>query len=93
MQQKLYWTDAMDARIKRMRGTGASWDLIAAALRLARWTVIQRGRLIGAALPPAVFVPEPVDDDREALPAGHLVSWGAMNAGTVLAGVAWPARP
>jgi hypothetical protein len=35
----------------------------------------------------------PGHDDRQPLPAGHPVSWGAITKGTVLEGTAYPAPP
>ena len=55
MPLKFNWTHAQDTRIRRLRGEGATWDAIAASLDLSRGTVIERGRRIGARLPP----PEP----------------------------------
>ena len=55
----------------------------------AYWAAIQRGRLVGAFKPE----PPPRDDDpeaaaagREALPAGHPASWGAITAGSTTLG-------
>ncbi len=52
MPRKVIWTEGQDAQIRRLRTEGASWDLIAIALGLARWTVIERGRTIGVHEPP-----------------------------------------
>jgi hypothetical protein len=71
--KKIVWTEGQDTQIRRLRTEGASWDIIALALGLARWTVIERGRLIGVERPP--------------LPAGHSGSWGVITHGTVLEGV------
>ena len=90
MPTKLAWTLAQDTRLRRLRGQGATWDDIAAVLGLTRWTVIERGRRIGAQLPPPEFVPEPEDPDREAMPAGDPRSWGSITAGTVMDGEPYP---
>ena len=84
MPRKTVWTEGQDTQIRRLRTEGASWDVIALALGLARWTVIERARAIGAErLPPnAVTVLD--ESDREPLPAGHAESWGAINRGTGL---------
>jgi hypothetical protein len=87
MRKKIVWTDGQDAQIRRLRTEGASWDVIALALGLARWTVIERARAIGAEQMPANAVARPDDTAREPLPAGHAESWGAINRGTSLAGV------
>ena len=84
MPRKTVWTEGQDTQIRRLRTEGASWDVIALALSLARWTVIERARAIGAEkLPPnAVTVLD--EADREPLPAGHSETWGAINRGTAL---------
>ncbi len=96
MPQKLRWTDPQDARIRRLRAEGATWDRIAAALVLSRYSVIARGRRIGAALPPpeqtaAAAALELLDPHREPLPPGHDVTWGAITRATCLAGDPYPA--
>jgi hypothetical protein len=90
MPKKLEWTDAQDAQLRRLRAEGATWDGIAAVLGLTRWAAMDRGRRIGARLPPPDFVRPPEDPAREPLPAGHPRSWDAINAGTVLEGSPYP---
>ncbi len=90
MPAKLVWTEAQDTQIRRLRAEGASWDMIAAILGLARWTVIERGRRIGARRPPREFVAPSEDLHREPLPAGHPRSWGAITEDTVLADTPYP---
>jgi hypothetical protein len=90
MPTKLTWTDAQDSQIRRLRTEGASWDMIAVILGLARWTVIERGRRIGARRPPPDFVPPRDDPARDPLPAGHSRSWGVINTGTVLEDAPYP---
>ena len=96
MPAPLVWTEQRDRILCALRAEGRSWDTIAAMLGISRWAAIQRGRLLGA------FKPEPPprhDDEvpdaagREALPAGHPVSWGAITAGTLLDGAAYPFAP
>jgi hypothetical protein len=87
MPRKTVWTDGQDAQIRRLRTEGASWDVIALALGLARWTVIERARAIGAEQRPANAVAILDESGREPLPAGHADSWGAINRGTSLEGV------
>lgn len=89
MPQKLTWTEAADTILRRLRAEGETWDSIAAALGLSRWTVIDRGRRIGARRPPPEFVPKP-DLARPPLPAGHPISWGLLTQGTVLEGTPYP---
>ena len=91
MPKKLTWTNAQDIQIKRLRMRGASWDTIATALGVTRWTVIERGRRIGARLPPPDYVPPPDDPARPPMAAGDDRSWGAITQGTVLEGVPYPA--
>lgn len=90
MPKKHNWTKAEDCQIRRLRAEGASWDMIAATLRLTRWTVIERGRRIGARRPPPDFVPPPEDPARDPLPAGHPRTWGAITANSVLEGTPYP---
>lgn len=90
MPQKLCWTEAQDLTIRRKRGEGESWDRIATALGLSRYTVIERGRRLGAELPAMGFVPPAEDPKREALPPGHPTSWGVITDGTLLEGDAYP---
>jgi hypothetical protein len=84
MPRKAIWTEGQDTRIRRLRTEGASWDLIALVLGLARWTVIERARAIGAERLPGNAVTALEDPDRQPLPAGHAQSWGAINRGTSL---------
>jgi hypothetical protein len=64
--------------------------MIAATLGMARWTVIDRGRWIGAHRPPPEFTPPPENPFREPLPAGHPRSWGVITTGTVLENTPYP---
>ena len=93
MPKKLTWTDAQDAKIKRLRAEGATWDAIAEALRFTRWTVIERGRRINARPPPPGFTPQPDDPYRDPLPAGHPKTWGSLVLGSCLEGVPYPVPP
>lgn len=90
MPRRLVWTEAQDSQIRRLRTEGASWDTIAAVLGMARWTVIDRGRRIGALRPPRDCVPPAEDLSRDPLPAGHPRSWSVLTAGTVLEGTPYP---
>ena len=90
MPEKLLWSAARDTRLKRLRAEGDTWDAIAAALGISRNAAIERGRRIGARLPPPEYVPEPADPERPPLPPGHRVSWDALTAGTCLAGTPYP---
>ena len=84
MRRKAVWTSGQDTQIRRLRTEGISWDLIALALGLARWTVIERARAIGAEAHPAHAVALQDELERQPLPAGHVESWGAINRTTSL---------
>jgi hypothetical protein len=90
MPRRLVWTEAQDSQIKRLRTEGASWDTIAAVLGMARWTVIDRGRRIGALRRPREHIEPPEDPSRDPLPAGHPKSWGVLTVGTLLEGTPYP---
>ncbi len=84
MPGKTVWTDGQDGQIRRLRTEGAAWDVIALALGLARWTVIEHARAIGVERPPAHAVTILDESERPPLPAGHVESWGAITRGTSL---------
>ncbi len=84
MPRKTVWTEGQDAQIRRLRTEGAPWEVIALALGLARWTIIERARDIGIERPPAHAAAAMDESDRQPLPAGHTESWGAINRGTGL---------
>ncbi len=90
MPKRIEWTEVQDMKIKRMRAERISWDIIALAVGVTRWTVIERGRRLGARLPPADFEPPPEDPERPPLPSGHPASWGAIIKGTLSEGMAYP---
>jgi hypothetical protein len=92
MPAKLLWTDDRDTSLHRLRAGGASWDRIAEALGISRWSAIERGRVLGAEAPPKPIAALP-DPGREALPAGHPTSWGLLTTGTSLEGIAYPWPP
>jgi hypothetical protein len=89
MPRKTVWTEGQDMQIRRLRTEGASWDVIAAVLGLTRWTVIERARTLGVERPPANARTEMDESQREPLPAGHATTWGSINRGTSLDGVAF----
>jgi hypothetical protein len=94
MPKPLIWSLPQDLQLRRMRTEGASWDEIAAELRVSRWSVIERGlkirlrKHVASASPPAMR-----DPGREPLPAGHHASWGALTAETTLHGQTYPWPP
>jgi hypothetical protein len=90
MPKRIEWTQVQDTRIKRMRSENASWDSIAVAVGVTRWTVIERGRRLGARLPPRDFEPPSEDPERPALPSGHPETWGIIVKGMSLEGMPYP---
>jgi hypothetical protein len=90
MPKRIEWTAVQDIKIKRMRAERTSWDIIAIAVGVTRWTVIERGRRLGARLPPHSFEPPPEDPERSPLPPGHGETWGAIVRGTFLEGIPYP---
>ena len=90
MPTKFHWTEAQDLQIRRLRAEGATWDAISAVLGLTRWTVIERGRRIGARRPPRELPEQREDPARDPLPPGDPRSWGALTVGTVLEGMPYP---
>jgi hypothetical protein len=86
MPLKTIWTDAKDDRIRSLRIGGATWDAVASALGLTRWTVIERARRLGVRLRLAQLPPASPDPERACLPPGDPVSWGAITQGTLLEG-------
>lgn len=96
MPAPLVWTESRDQKLRELRAEGRSWDTIAAMLGLSRWAAIQRGGLVGAfkpAPPPRLTAAQAAEAGREALAPGHPVSWGAITAGTLLDGMAYPFAP
>ena len=91
MQRKLFWSHGQDTQIRRRRVEGASWETIAAELSLPLRAVTARAHRLGLARAPLPGRP-PQDPLREALPAGHPESWGAITSGTVLEGQLYPLR-
>ncbi len=90
MPKRIDWTEAQDTKIKRMRAEREPWDTIAVAMGVSRWTVIERGRRLGARLPPPDFEPPPEDPERPPLQPGHKETWGIINHGTSLEGMPYP---
>jgi hypothetical protein len=91
MPRKAIWTEGQDTQIRRLRIEGASWDLIALALGLTRWTVIERARVIGVERRPANAAVALHEFDRRPLQAGHAETWGVINRGTCLEDVPFEA--
>lgn len=93
MPPPIAWSPTHDATIRRMRASGASWDAIAATVGLGRYATSERGRAIGARSPARERPPSLVRSNRDPLPPGHFESWGAITAGTLLAGHPYPWPP
>lgn len=90
MPKRIEWTEVQDLKIRRMRAESESWDAIAIAIGVTRWTAIERGRRLGARLPPPDHEPCGEDPERPALPSGHPETWGAIIRGTFLEGTPYP---
>ena len=91
MPKRIEWTEVQDIKIRRMRAESASWDTIAVAVGVTSWTVIERGRRLGARLPPPDFAPPSEDPDRPALPPGPPGDSGASSTkGMSLEGMPYP---
>jgi hypothetical protein len=90
MPRKLTWTTAQDSQIKRLRTEGASWSTIAAIMGCNRWTVIERGRRIGARVPPPDFTPATEDPERPPLPPGHPRTWSVIVRGSTIENQPYP---
>ncbi len=89
MRAGTVWTPELDAKLLSLRLTGVGWGDIARELELGRYTVVERGRRLGArrAPRPRVVVE---DRDRPPRPPGHPDSWALITAGTLLDGQAYP---
>jgi hypothetical protein len=87
MSRKIIWTEGQDTQIRRLRTEGATWDVVAQVLDLARCTVIDRARVLGVEHPPAHAAAAFDESDRAPMPSGHAESWDAINRGTSLEGV------
>ncbi len=91
MRAHVRWTPEMDDRLRMLRSSGMTWDSIAGAMELGRNTVLERGRKIGARkVPPAPACVVEEARDRPSRQAGHPLTWGLINMGTVLEGEAYP---
>ncbi|MGR3717161.1 MAG: hypothetical protein ACU0B1_10480 [Thermohalobaculum sp.] len=89
MRRGTIWTPALDARLLALRWDGQTWDAIAAEMGIGRYTVVERGRRLGARRAPRMIAAAE-DPGRPARPAGHPACWDLLIAGTVLEGAAYP---
>jgi hypothetical protein len=78
MGAAVQWTAEQDATIRQMRDARASWDSIAVVIGRSRWCVIEHGRRINAALGEPAEVVFTRDENRNPLPPGHPITWGAI---------------
>ena len=93
MAVPIVWTDEIDGMLIRMRKEKQSWDEIATAAGVSRWTARARCVAIGATVPkgpstalePPAVKEKPIVRDMFPLPAGHPITWGAISRG-----VEWP---
>jgi hypothetical protein len=91
MRAHVRWTAELDGRLRELRAGGMTWDGIAAAMGLGRNTVLERGRKIGARrVRKMASCGQEEPRDRPARQAGHPLTWGLINVGTVLEGEAYP---
>ncbi len=91
MRAHVKWTQELDGRLRELRSGGMTWDGIAAAMGLGRNTVLERGRKIGARRIRKVLCSATEEPrDRPARQAGHPLTWGLINVGTVLEGEKYP---
>jgi hypothetical protein len=81
VSRKNVWSDGQDARIRRLRTEGASCDVIALLLGVTRAAVVERARILRVDHHPETDF---ADTERPPLPAGHRLTWGAINQGTGL---------
>ena len=95
------WTAQADARLGRLVAQGVSIRGLAKSFGIGRQAAQQRATKLGLITPqtrqpasaPVVTAEriDPIDAGREALPAGHPITWGMIVQGTCLEGTAYPA--
>ena len=91
MHARTRWTEAEDGKLCALRAAGLTWDEVAKEMGLGRYTVVERGRRMGArGRVRRLHLERLVVEDRPALPAGHPDSWGLITANTVLEGEPYP---
>ena len=95
MPQPLVWTDSRDQTLHSLRAAGASWDRIAQAFGISRWSAIERARAIGAhiPLPRAEPAAPATGSERLPLPAGNPLAWEILTTGTLLDTTLYPFPP
>ena len=83
MPKPIEWTKEQDATLRRLRvEERASWDVVAEACGVSRWTAVTRGRgLLVPEIDPEPE-PEPPGAHNQVMTPGHAVSWGAIMANT-----------
>ena len=92
MAQRFEWTQARNRQVLQMRGAGATWDTVAAAIGVGRNSVIDHARRLGVRKrsPVGTLAAPREATDRPARPSGHPDTWGLITAGTVLEGAPYP---
>jgi hypothetical protein len=81
VSRKTVWSGGQDAQIRRLRTEGASCDVIALLLSVNCAAVAERARTLGVDHHPETDLDDP---ERPPLPAGHRLTWNAINRGTAL---------
>lgn len=93
------WTFQSDARFTQLASEGASIRALALAFGVGRQAARQHALKLGISNVglPKIYAgakprpdQHPVDLARASLPAGHTLTWGLINLGTCLEGVAYP---
>lgn len=97
------WSEARDARLRRLRAEGCGWHAIGQDLGVSPDMARERARRIGArraarGLPDSQPDPQPDpwqhpdlhDPRRPPLPAGHPLAWALLTRGTLLGNDPWP---
>lgn len=101
--RSVVWTPTADARFQQLFADGQSIRGLARSFGIGRQSAQKRALKLGlvslaslASLKAPVGVvgrqasPESIDLGREALPAGHPLSWGLLVQGTCLEGMPYP---
>ena len=90
----LVWSMGQLGQMQFMRAAGHKWSDISIAVGFSVSTCRQKARSIGCfEIPRPIAVeklPEINHADAWICPPGHPVSWGAITAGTILAGEPYP---
>lgn len=98
--RSIVWTPIADARFQQLFANGQSIRGLARLFGIGRQAAQQRAIKLGLvcseipkapeSVSRAKTSPDPNDPGREALPAGHPLSWGLIVMGTCLEGMPYP---